>query len=139
MLRTCSGQKSGPILTLPWSPIAARYAPHSPAKLNVLFFSSPICLCFHFLLYLEFPPSYSCVLVLFILQAISYFKIHFKSGLSRLWYMNKQCKEKFSSCSCSVCNMGQQWASAHSYYSGPGFWNLDLVGASMVTTGVGKE
>ena len=53
--------------------------------------------------------------------------------------MNKQCKEKFSSCSYSMCNMGQQWASAPSYYSGPGFWNLYLVGASMVTTGVGKE
>ena len=28
------------------------------------------------------------------------------------------------SCSCSVCNMGQQWASAHSYYSGPGFFRV---------------
>lgn len=36
---SCSGlQKSGPILTLPWSPIAAHYAPHSPAKLTVLLF-----------------------------------------------------------------------------------------------------
>lgn len=120
-------QKSGNILSLPWSPITAHYVPCSPATGNVLlFFPSRVGLCFYFLLPLECTPS------LLVSQFFSYFKIiscfqtHCKSGLSKLRCRSKQYKDSFF----CVHAPHQMWVERGArlvvFTQGPGFWSLDL-------------
>lgn len=117
-------ETSSPGLALPCSPIGA-----CPAKLNGLlfFFPSQICLCFHFLLHLEFLPSYSCFLLLFLLQAISYFKTQFKLELSRLWYWtNSTRKVSFFLVHAPCPTWGSSGALLTVTTQGPGLWSLYL-------------